>query len=86
MCPIMGAELLHDITGVTGQPCWGEEEEEEEEEDLSQRVYFALLRELRIRLDKPAVRRPGTAEETVRARLNLLNSGFCAGHGRSSLA
>lgn len=34
----------HDITGVTGQPCLGEEEEEEEKEaeDRSAWVYFAL--------------------------------------------
>lgn len=44
------------------------------------------LREMRFSLLKPPASRPGTGEETLWARWNLLNSGLSAGHGRSRLA
>ncbi len=72
---------LHDITGVTGQPCWRRRRRRRRRLSLSISL-LCPLREMRFSLRKPAARRPGTGEETLRARWKLLNSGLPAGHGR----
>lgn len=53
--PIMDTVLLHDISGVTGQPCRGGGEREEGEEDL--RRLLCPLREMWFSLHKPPARR-----------------------------
>ncbi|TMS22972.1 Tropomodulin-1 [Larimichthys crocea] len=55
----MDAFPLHDITRVTGQPCWGAEEEEEEEEDLS-------LHKFTLPFAGDEIQPPLTRRETIR--------------------
>lgn len=79
---IMDAGPLHDITGVTGQPCVGGG-------GGGGSLSISLLcplRELRVSLSKPADNRPRTRGGNFCEHAeNLLNSGLSAGHGRARL-